>query len=153
MDYYDLDKAKTFLISQKALIVRDGRLLILKLPLDFTNPRDELWELPGGLLEMDEESTTGLEREVMEETGLKVAIGKPISISYFWMKGFRFRDGRTLDARIVVSAFMCQLIDGSVILSHENSDYCWATRQELTAFRFHSNSATAVVEYLVAQPT
>ena len=65
VDYYHLKSDEVFLVSQKALIAQENRLLILRAS-DDTN----LWELPGGLLEMDEEMQTGLIREVAEETGM-----------------------------------------------------------------------------------
>ena len=48
MDYYDLAATKTFLVSQKALIIEDQRFLLL------LDAHRRKWELPGGLLEMDE---------------------------------------------------------------------------------------------------
>jgi hypothetical protein len=55
MEYYNLDQSKTFLVSQKALLTQDERLLILKMPTGFLQSAEPVWELPGGLLEMDED--------------------------------------------------------------------------------------------------
>lgn len=52
-------------IPQKALIVRDGKLLIVF---------DQRWELPGGRLHIDEAPRDGLRREVMEELGAEINV-------------------------------------------------------------------------------
>jgi ADP-ribose pyrophosphatase YjhB (NUDIX family) len=57
-----------------AALIRDdqGRLMIAHR----TYSRDEPWALPGGWLEGDDEALErGLERELLEETGLRVRVG------------------------------------------------------------------------------
>ena len=57
-----------FPVSVKGVLVRDGRVLLLK------NEREE-WELPGGKLELGEEPPVCVAREIAEETGLPVTTG------------------------------------------------------------------------------
>ena len=57
-----------FPVSVKGVLVRDGRVLLLK------NEREE-WELPGGKLELGEEPQVCVAREITEETGLAVVAG------------------------------------------------------------------------------
>lgn len=59
---------RAFPVSVKGVLVRDGRVLLLK------NERDE-WELPGGKLERGEEPPVCVVREISEETGLAVTAG------------------------------------------------------------------------------
>ncbi len=58
----------SFPVSVKGVLVRDGRVLLLK------NERDE-WELPGGKLELGEEPPACVAREIAEESGLAVTTG------------------------------------------------------------------------------
>lgn len=60
--------ARAFPVSVKGVLVRGGRVLLLK------NERDE-WELPGGKLELGEEPPVCVAREITEETGLPVTTG------------------------------------------------------------------------------
>ena len=59
---------RAFPVSVKGVLVRDGRVLLLK------NEREE-WELPGGKLELGEEPQVCVAREITEETGLAVVAG------------------------------------------------------------------------------
>lgn len=61
-----------FPVSAKGVLVRDGRVLLLR------NERAE-WELPGGKLELGEEPHECVAREIAEETGLPVSTGPVLS--------------------------------------------------------------------------
>jgi 8-oxo-dGTP pyrophosphatase MutT (NUDIX family) len=62
------DGGRVFPVSVKGVVVRDGRVLLLK------NEREE-WELPGGKLELGESPEACVAREITEETGLPVITG------------------------------------------------------------------------------
>lgn len=66
----------TFPVSIKGVVVRDGKVLLLK------NDRDE-WELPGGRIELDETPDECVAREIAEETQWKVTTG-PILDSWMY---------------------------------------------------------------------
>ncbi len=53
-----------------SLIINEGKLLILKRIED--TYEGGLWDLPGGTLEDGEDLSSGIKREVFEETGLKI---------------------------------------------------------------------------------
>jgi 8-oxo-dGTP pyrophosphatase MutT (NUDIX family) len=65
-----------FPVSVKGVVVRDGRVLLLR------NERDE-WELPGGKLDLGEEPPDYVVREITEEVGWEVTpIKKSIAAWY-----------------------------------------------------------------------
>ncbi len=55
-------------VSVKGVVIRDGRVLLLR------NERDE-WELPGGKLELGEDPADCAAREIAEESGWTVTTG------------------------------------------------------------------------------
>ncbi len=150
MDYYNLDRECTFLITQRALIREGESLLVLENKSGESGGTSE-WEIPGGLLELDESLSDGLRREVREETNLDVSIGAIVAIWDHWVHGFKFRDGRVLDVRFVEIAFLSQRTGGEIRLSQEHRQHRWATRDELRCLTFAPNSQFAVEKYLSGQ--
>jgi 8-oxo-dGTP pyrophosphatase MutT (NUDIX family) len=59
------NNAYRFPVSVKGVVIRDGRVVLLR------NERDE-WELPGGKLELSESPEQCLAREIAEELQLEI---------------------------------------------------------------------------------
>lgn len=55
----------------------EGRILLVK-----HNYRKYNWELPGGLSELNESAEDTAKREVFEETGLEVSVGRLTGVYY-----------------------------------------------------------------------
>ena len=90
------------------------------------------WELPGGLINMDESFAEGLIREFKEETTLDVTVGDPIWASDDWRKNFKFNDGSVRDARVVEVMYLCTMLsEKDIVLSDEHSEYKWATSDDV----------------------
>ncbi|KAB8161825.1 NUDIX domain-containing protein [Streptomyces sp. 3MP-14] len=104
-------------VSVAGVIVDDlGRALLIK-------RRDNgRWEPPGGVLEAGETIPEALEREVLEETGVKIAAPATLTGVYKNMTGL-----------IVSLVFRCQAIDGQPTTGDETSELRWATREEISA--------------------
>lgn len=100
-----------FAIGVAALIRNeDGHILLVHR----TYSRDEPWALPGGWLERgDGTIASALERELREETGLRVKVGRVKAIEH---AGFA-----------VVVVMEVELIDGLAAFrrSHEVSEVAW----------------------------
>jgi mutator protein MutT len=79
-----------------------------------------IWELPGGKLEMGEAVTTGVRREVAEESGLAVVVHSPLALI----------SSVSGEVQVIRVAYHCTLSDEHqpVVLSDEHSEYRWVTR-------------------------
>jgi len=77
-------------------LIRDegGRILLVHR----TYSRDEPWALPGGWLEGDEAIERGLERELHEETGLRVKVGAVRAVERAGFAIVLLMDTQLLDA-------------------------------------------------------
>lgn len=103
-------------VSVAGVIVDDaGRALLIK-------RRDNgKWEPPGGVLEREETISDALQREVLEETGIKIALPAILTGVYKNMTGL-----------IVSLVFRCEAIDGTPTTGAETRALRWATREEVS---------------------
>jgi 8-oxo-dGTP diphosphatase len=79
------------------------------------------WEPPGGVLELDEDITTGLRREALEETGVVV---EPVSLTGVY---------KNMRRGIVALVFLCKPTGGRLTINDEVTDFKWATAAEVAA--------------------
>jgi len=109
-----------FVAAQKAVIKDGNKYLILK-RYSKTHVYPEHWDFPGGRLEIGEDVISGLEREVMEETGLKVKVIRPL---------FTFHE--VVNERpVFYVVYSCERVSGEFRLSHEHTEHRWATKGEI----------------------
>ncbi|MFB7762678.1 NUDIX hydrolase [Streptomyces xiamenensis] len=78
------------------------------------------WEPPGGVVEAGETIPDALQREVLEETGIKIALPASLTGVYKNMTGL-----------IVSLVFRCEAADGSPATGSETRAWCWAARDEV----------------------
>ncbi len=107
-------------LIQKAIIKKGERFLILR-----RSPKATFfpshWDFPGGKLEQGEDPRAGVEREVLEETGLHVTATAIAGTYDMVLRGIPHR-------------FILYKTEGSVgdvRLSGEHTAYRWATREEI----------------------
>ncbi len=76
---------KKVYLALKALIIKNGKILIIKR----TSKEDCFkgqWDIPGGGIKFGEDPIEGLKREVKEEAGIDICVIKPIRIWTFFQK-------------------------------------------------------------------
>lgn len=109
-------------VAAHALIEKDGKFLVLhRSRTDGYMPG--FWDIPGGTIEFGEDIIKALAREIKEETGLKVKIGKIIS-AYGYMSG-EVRHQFQL-------TYECKYISGQIDLEVDSRDeFRWVTTHEM----------------------
>jgi ADP-ribose pyrophosphatase YjhB (NUDIX family) len=71
-------------IAVRAIIIKEGKLLCVRLqPNEFMPMNGTFWCVPGGGLEPGESLPQGLEREMVEETGIQPTIGNLVYIQQY----------------------------------------------------------------------
>lgn len=85
----------------------------------------EHWDFPGGKLEPNEEPFAGIEREVIEETNLKIKALKVVGV-YEMELDYK---GEKILHRFTV--YLTKVLSGKVKLSHEHLEFKWATKKEI----------------------
>ena len=107
----------------KGIVRKDDKILVL------VKPNGTL-DLPGGRVENGESVKSALQREISEETGLKVEIHDPVEKWSFY---------KTPDLLIKGITFECAYLDGKVKLCDEHKRYFWAAIDNIKRLSFNRN--------------
>ncbi len=83
------------------------------------------WEFPGGKVEKEESEKEALNRELLEELGMKVIIGEKIGSNKHQYETFS----------IVLIAFKCQFVSANYAMT-DHDDYKWVESKSLHEFDF-----------------
>jgi len=119
-----------FRVAVKTFIVKDGKLFVVKRASDDVQ-KPNVWEIPGGRLDLGEDPFLGIIREIKEETGMYIDVVYPMSVRHFE------RDDGQIITMII---FLCKPKNDFVKLSEEHSQFEWVEiencKEKLTKF-FH----------------
>lgn len=104
------------------------------------------WCLPGGHMESGESAAEACEREVFEETGLKVRATRLLGVYSNPDQLVIYKDGNK--AFFVVLNFEVQVLEGEVGLSDETTDVGWFTLKDMESMPIHANHKIRVEDAL-----
>jgi 8-oxo-dGTP diphosphatase len=114
-----------------AAIFRGPRLLLLRRAAhDPVYPR--WWDVPGGSVEVNETLPQAVRREVFEETGFRVRVGRP-----YFVSTFRTHEHATGDRLTIVSIeFRCSESGSREprLDPNEHSEYAWVSSRTLPRY-------------------
>lgn len=123
-------------ISQKAIVVRDGKILLVRDPSD-----DAIWELPGGRLHAGETPQEGLLRELKEEIGVHASIQRVVHVE-------QFRHVKTGQEMFLVAYEATFSPDQEIQpLDGEVGEWCWITKENLYDQHIYDNCLRALKTY------
>lgn len=111
--------------ATRAVIVRDGKVLIIRESSKYDGGTQiGLYDFPGGKIKPGEHPHEALDREVLEEAGMKVRILKPFFVED-WMPTVK---GETI--HVVAVFFLCEPESETVTLGPDFDDYKWISPAE-----------------------
>lgn len=101
-------------VSVAGIVVRDDdRVLVIR------REDNGRWEAPGGVLELDESFEDGVRREILEETGLEVAVQRLTGVY------------KNLTHGIVALVYRCRPAGGETRPTVEAREVRWMTTEEV----------------------
>lgn len=105
-----------------AIIQKENKILATKRGYgEFIN----MWEFPGGKIELGETKKQALVREIKEELNIEISVDKfAIDIEYQYPNFYLF-----------MSCFMCSIKEGSIELL-EHNDGKWITKEDLNTLNW-----------------
>lgn len=105
--------------AQKALIIKDGKLLLIKKSSKDINSPNQ-WEVPGGRKQVGENLEEHIIREVKEEVGLEIL---PKEIFDMWEFSIPVNNEKTT---VVAVARFCELTNENIVITEDVIDnYKW----------------------------
>ncbi len=112
------DRKRTLVVA--GLIVGpDRRVLIAQRRADQALPLE--WEFPGGKVEAGEAPAAALARELREELGIAVEVGRIWDVLFHAYPAFD----------LVMLVYACRLVPGEVARAVEVADFAWLATDEL----------------------
>lgn len=114
-----------------AVIVKDGLVLCAQRGID--SRLAELWEFPGGKVEVGETARQALEREITEELKCRIDVGEQIVRT---IHEYDF-------AVVILTTFFCTLLEGSPELT-EHAAVAWLPPAQLLSLQWAPADIPAV---------
>ncbi|MGN9840919.1 NUDIX hydrolase [Nonomuraea sp. H19] len=117
-----------------------GRILLIKRG---RPPGAGLWSIPGGRLEPGETDADGLRREVLEETGLRVEVGR--------LAGTVDRPGPG-GVTYVIRDYLASVSDGVPKAGDDAADVRWCTPDDLVRLPLSEGLLESLTDWGVLPP-
>lgn len=113
-------RPKVVLVNRAVILNKHGSILIIKRSSDDSYMQGK-WELPGGKLDIGQDISNALEREVLEETGLVII---PMDKVAYWHSEI-ISSGKYKGLPYIVLIGISRSIGGQVKISREHQDFKW----------------------------
>jgi 8-oxo-dGTP diphosphatase len=123
------------MVGVGGVVIHDGRALLIRRG---TEPLKGEWSIPGGMLEVGETLVAGVERELLEETGLTVRVIELIEvferISHTEIPGAIREPNARPQYHFVIVDYLCEVVDGVAIAGSDVTDLAFGAEEELSRF-------------------
>jgi 8-oxo-dGTP diphosphatase len=133
------------MVGAGALVVRDGRILLVKRR---NPPNKGRWAVPGGLVELGESTLDAARREVREELGIEIEVGSLFEVASTVELD---KTGRARYHFIIVD-YLARPVGGRVRLNLESSRYGWFTAEQVLWLSMAEDTRAVVLKCLKASP-
>ena len=118
-------------LDSRAAIIREGKILLVR-------EKDGLWALPGGWVDVDQTIASNIVKEVREEAGLEVQVGRLVALHEYSRRNCR----RPFPYHIIKAFVLCSPLGEACIHANpETVDVAWFAPDALP--ELHTGKQTA----------
>lgn len=129
--------------ATKAFIIHNGKILLLKESSNYADGTNVgKFDVVGGRVKPGQRFDESLLREIREETGLNVKIGRPFFVNE-WRPIVRGEHWQ-----IIGTFFECFADTDKVRLSHDHNEFVWIDAKEYKKYNLIDNLIPAFASYL-----
>ncbi len=125
------------LVGVGGVVIERGRVLLIRRG---SEPLKGQWSIPGGMLELGEELTAGVRRELKEETGLDV---EPLESILVFDR--ITRDGNRVKYHYVIVDYLCRRIRGRLRPASDVVDARWVRRRDLPQYHLTEMASSLIL--------
>jgi len=122
-----------------AIVVRGGKVLLVKRA---AAPSRGLWAIPGGSLDLGETLQEGAEREILEETGIRIRAGAPVYAFDF----LEYDIENKLHFHFVVVDMEAEYVGGDLRAADDALDARWVSPEDLREMAVSKNTLRILKE-------
>lgn len=123
------------MVGVGGVVIHQGRALLIRRG---SEPLKGEWSIPGGMLEIGETLVKGVERELLEETGLTVRVIELIEIferiSHAKVSGAPDEPLSRPQYHFVIADYLCEIVGGVAVAGSDVTDLAFAAEDELSKF-------------------
>ena len=116
-----------------AIVIKEGKVLMVKRA---APPNRNLWAIPGGMLELGETLQQGAEREILEETHVRIRAGKPLYTFDFLEHD---ADGKVRFHFLIVD-LEAEYLGGEIKADDDALDVLWMTPADCQSLPLSKNT-------------
>lgn len=131
------------LVGIGAVVFSDeGKVLLVKRRHE---PLAGQWSLPGGMLELGESLEAGVARELFEETGLHVDVGRVVEV----FDRILLDDTGRVRYHFVLVDYLCRVRAGTLTAGSDVDDVVWADPEDLEPYRLAEKPRAVIAKALI----
>ncbi|HOW57265.1 MAG TPA: NUDIX hydrolase [Smithellaceae bacterium] len=122
-----------------AIVIHEGKVLLVKRGVE---PSRGLWAIPGGTLHLGETLQDCAAREIFEETGITIQVGKCIYVFDYFERDEKGK----IKFHFVIVDFTGEYIEGKAQGADDAEEARWFSPKELRQLPVAKNTLTALKE-------
>lgn len=128
-------------IAMRGFIIHNNKVLLIRESENYDSPNKGKYDLPGGKINPGENFKEGLLREIKEECGLNVKIGKAFSVQE-WRPIVK----ETIH-HIIGTFIKCSVDNPEVKLSKDHDKYIWIDPKDYEKYNLIESTFNAFKDY------